>query len=45
MLQNKANDYLPLLTLFGDKGYAVINDLARLPMLLPRLYLNLTGAC
>jgi len=37
----QANDYLPYL--FGDQGYALINDLARLPTLLPKLYLNLTG--
>ncbi len=42
-IDDQANDYLPYL--FGDKGYAVVNDLARLPMLLPRLYLSLTGAC
>ncbi|MFC6670757.1 nitric oxide reductase activation protein NorD [Marinobacterium aestuariivivens] len=41
-IDDKGNDYLPFL--FGDKGYALVSDLSRLPMLLPRLYLNLTGA-
>ena len=41
-IDEQASDYLPYL--FGDRGYVVVNDLARLPMLLPRLYLNLTGA-
>ena len=35
------NEYLPYL--FGDNGYAVVSDMARLPTLLPKLYLNLTG--
>jgi nitric oxide reductase NorD protein len=37
----QGNDYLPYL--FGEQGYMVVNDLKRLPELLPRLYLNLTG--
>lgn len=37
----KGNEYLPYL--FGDQGYAVIGDIDRLPLLLPQLYLNLTG--
>tara|TARA_R110002167_G_scaffold5194_7_gene24340 strand:- start:14 stop:1840 length:1827 start_codon:yes stop_codon:yes gene_type:complete len=40
-IDEQGNDYLPYL--FGDQGFAVISDLARLPVLLPRLYLNLTG--
>ncbi len=40
-IDEKGNDYLPYL--FGDQGYAVISDLTRLPILLPKLYLNLTG--
>lgn len=38
---NKGIDYLSYL--FGDQGYALISDVARLPTLLPKLYLNLTG--
>jgi nitric oxide reductase NorD protein len=41
-IDNRANEYLPYL--FGDHSYALISDMARLPALLPRLYLNLTGA-
>ncbi len=40
-IDEQGNDYLPYL--FGDQGFAVVSDLARLPILLPRLYLNLTG--
>ncbi len=40
-IDTKGNDYLPYL--FGDQGYAVVSDVARLPTLLPKLYLNLTG--
>lgn len=40
-IDETGNDYLPYL--FGEQGYAVVNDLARLPVLLPKLYLNLTG--
>lgn len=41
-IDDQAADYLPYL--FGDKGFAVVSDLSRLPTLLPKLYLNLTGA-
>lgn len=40
-IDEDGNDYLPYL--FGDHGYAVISDTARLPALLPKIYLNLTG--
>jgi len=40
-IDDRGNDYLPYL--FGDQGYAVVSDLTRLPQLLPKLYLNLTG--
>jgi len=40
-IDERGNDYLPYL--FGEQCYAVVNDLARLPVLLPKLYLNLTG--
>lgn len=40
-IDDQGNDYLPYL--FGDQGFAVINNADRLPMLLPKLYLNLTG--
>ncbi|RDE22484.1 nitric oxide reductase activation protein NorD [Motiliproteus coralliicola] len=40
-IDEQGNDYLPYL--FGDQGYAVINDVNRLPQMLPKLYLNLTG--
>ncbi|AWB65617.1 hypothetical protein C2869_03820 [Saccharobesus litoralis] len=40
-IDEKGNDYLPYL--FGEKGYAIIDDVTRLPTLLPKLYLNLTG--
>jgi len=40
-IDESGNDYLPYL--FGEQCYAVVNDLARLPVLLPKLYLNLTG--
>ncbi len=39
-VDESGNDYLPYL--FGDKGYAVVNDVLRLPTLLPKLYLSLT---
>lgn len=41
-VDDQANDYLPYL--FGAQGYAVVSDVQRLPQLLPKLYLNLTGA-
>ncbi len=37
----KASDYLPYL--FGSQGYEVVSDAQRLPEMLPKLYLNLTG--
>lgn len=40
-IDEKGNDYLPYL--FGDKGFSVISDITRLPSLLPKVYLNLTG--
>ncbi len=40
-IDTKGNDYLPYL--FGDQGYTVVSDATRLPTLLPKLYLNLTG--
>ena len=40
-IDEEGNDYLPYL--FGDQGYAVVNDVTRLPQILPKLYLNLTG--
>jgi len=40
-IDEDGNEYLPYL--FGDQGYAVVSDLDRLPTLLPKLYLNLTG--
>lgn len=40
-IDEEGSDYLPYL--FGDQGFAVIRDIARLPSLLPKLYLNLTG--
>ncbi|GGB91049.1 hypothetical protein GCM10011352_16370 [Marinobacterium zhoushanense] len=42
-IDDEGSDYLPYL--FGDKGYALVSDIKRLPEMLPRLYLNLTGAC
>lgn len=42
-IDEEGSDYLPYL--FGDKGYALVSDIKRLPEMLPRLYLNLTGAC
>jgi len=41
-IDESGNEYLPYL--FGAKGYAVVSDVQRLPQLLPKLYLNLTGA-
>lgn len=40
-IDEEGSDYLPYL--FGDQGFAVIKDVARLSSLLPKLYLNLTG--
>ncbi|AUZ83408.1 hypothetical protein CDW43_01930 [Methylophaga nitratireducenticrescens] len=39
-IDHEANKYLPYL--FGEQGFCLISDPARLPILLPRLYLNLT---
>lgn len=39
-IDHDANHYLPYL--FGEQGFCLISDSARLPVLLPRLYLNLT---
>lgn len=41
-VDDQANDYLPYL--FGNQGYALASDVQKLPQLLPKLYLNLTGA-
>ena len=40
-IDHDGNDYLPYL--FGDQGYTIVSDAARLPTLLPKLYLHLTG--
>lgn len=40
-IDEEGSDYLPYL--FGDQGFSVIKDITRLPSLLPKLYLNLTG--
>lgn len=40
-IDKSANNYLPYL--FGEQGYVVIDDILRLPDLLPKLYLNLVG--
>ncbi len=40
-VDDKASDYLPYL--FGSQGYEVVSDAQRLPEMLPKLYLNLTG--
>ena len=40
-IDDKGNDYLPYL--FGNQGFALVNDISRLPTLLPKLYLNLVG--
>lgn len=41
-IDEEANDYLP--HLFGASGYVVVRDAALLPQVLPRLYVQLTGA-
>ncbi len=41
-IDDRASDYLPYL--FGDKGFVIVNDVAKLPQILPRLYLKLTTA-
>ena len=40
-IDQDGNDYLPYL--FDDLGYSIVSDAERLPVLLPRLYLHLTG--
>lgn len=40
-IDHDGNDYLPYL--FGDQGYTIVSDAIRLPTLLPKLYLHLTG--
>lgn len=39
-IDDNANDYLPYL--FGDNGFIIVNDVSKLPQILPRLYLKLT---
>lgn len=41
-IDEQAGDYLP--HLFGAAGYVVVRDAAMLPQVLPRLYVQLTGA-
>jgi nitric oxide reductase NorD protein len=41
-IDQKAGDYLP--HLFGASGYVVVGNAAMLPQVLPRLYVQLTGA-
>jgi nitric oxide reductase NorD protein len=41
-IDEKAGDYLP--HLFGASGYVMVRDAAMLPQVLPRLYVQLTGA-
>lgn len=41
-IDEQAGDYLP--HLFGASGYVVVRDAAMLPEVLPRLYVQLTGA-
>lgn len=41
-IDEEAGDYLP--HLFGASGYVVVRDAAMLPQVLPRLYVQLTGA-
>lgn len=41
-IDEKAGDYLP--HLFGANGYVVVRNAAELPQVLPRLYVQLTGA-
>ncbi len=40
-IDESGNDYLPYI--FGDQCYVIVNDITRLPTLLPKLYLHLTG--
>ncbi len=39
-IDNQAHDYLSYL--FGDNGFAIVNDVSKLPLILPRQYLKLT---
>lgn len=39
-IDNRANDYLSYL--FGDNGFSIVNDVSKLPLILPRQYLKLT---
>lgn len=41
-IDEEAGDYLP--HLFGASGYVMVRDAAMLPQVLPRLYVQLTGA-
>ncbi|NMM37808.1 MAG: VWA domain-containing protein [Glaciimonas sp.] len=41
-IDEKAGDYLP--HLFGANGYVMVRNAAELPQVLPRLYVQLTGA-
>ncbi len=41
-IDEKAGDYLP--HLFGANGYVMVKNAAELPQVLPRLYVQLTGA-
>lgn len=40
-IDKQASQYLAYL--FGQRGYIIVNDLTRLPQILPKLYLKLTG--
>ncbi|MEH6443485.1 MAG: VWA domain-containing protein [Oceanospirillaceae bacterium] len=39
-IDKKAHDYLPFL--FGQNGFSVVDDAAQLPLILPKIYINLT---
>jgi len=39
-IDNNANEYLPYL--FGNNGFIIVNDVSKLPQILPHLYLKLT---
>jgi nitric oxide reductase NorD protein len=39
-IDKKAHDYLPFL--FGQNGFSVVNDAEQLPLVLPKIYINLT---
>ncbi|MCK9503201.1 MAG: VWA domain-containing protein [Porticoccaceae bacterium] len=40
-IDEDGSDYLPYV--FGERGYALVSHIAKLPLLLPALYLQLTG--